>query len=275
MRRSVRWVMVVLALAAGAGLGAPAGHTEPPEVGAPTGGPELDLYRITASAAAVDRLEEAGFDVVTTRPDGTTEIVLGPGEAARLTALGFVPTRWRDGRGRSVADLARAQVAGPGPMVWKRWDGPDGFRAEIDELAAAHPDLVRTSVIGHSIHGRELVAVRVTAGVGDVVEGARPAVLFISLQHAREWISGEVNRRLLRSLVTTYGIDPKATSLLDSTELWFVLVANPDGYERTFQPNERLWRKNIADNDGDGKIGIDDGVDTQPQLPRPLGLRAR
>lgn len=267
MPRSIRWAMVVLALAAGAGLAAPPAHTDASRPGAPTAGPDLDLYRIRAPAAAVDRLEEAGFDVVASRPDGTTEIVLGPGEVARLTALGYVPTRWRDGQGRSVADLARAQAAGPGPMVWKRWEGPGGFRAEIDALAAAHPDLVRTSVIGHSVQGRELVAVRVTAGVGAVADGARPAVLFLSLQHAREWISGEVNRRLLRSLVTTYGTDPMATVLLDTTELWFVLVANPDGYERTFKPNERLWRKNVADNDGDGKIGVRDGVDLNRNFP--------
>ena len=272
MPHSVRGAMVVLALAAGAGLAAPPGHTDPPRsgastAGASTAGPDLDLYRITAPAATVDRLEEAGFDVVASRGDGTTEIVLGPDEVARLTGLGVVPTRWRDGQGRSVADLARVQAAAPGPMVWKRWEGRDGFRAEIDELAAAHPNLVRTSVIGHSVQGREIVAVRVTAGVGDVADGARPAVLFLSLQHAREWISGEVNRRLLRSLVTTYGTDPMATSLLDTTELWFVLVANPDGYERTFKPNERLWRKNVADNDGDGRIGIRDGVDLNRNFP--------
>jgi hypothetical protein len=260
--------MVVLVLAAGAGLAAPVGHTDPPGAnGATASGPALDLYRITAPAAMVDRLEQAGFDVVARRPDGTTEIVLGPGEVARLTALGVAPTRWRDGRGRSVTDLARAQAAGSGAMVWKRWDGPGGLRAEIDELSAAHPDLVRTSVIGQSVQGRELVAVRVTAGVGHVAEGTRPAVLYISLQHAREWISGEVNRRLLRSLVTTYGTDPVATSLLDTTELWFVLVANPDGYERTFQPNERLWRKNTADNDRNGQIGIRDGVDVNRNFP--------
>src|SRR3712207_7879394 len=51
--------------------------------------------------------------------------------------------------------LFRSQLAGTGPLVWKRWDGPNGLRAEIDALAAAHPDLVRPQVIGHSVQGRE------------------------------------------------------------------------------------------------------------------------
>lgn len=260
MRRGIRWAAAVLALATGAGLAPPTGQAAPSV-------PGLDLYRIEASADVAARLAGAGFDIAATRPDGTTEVVLTPPEAARLTAAGFRPVPWRDGQGRSVAELARAQLAGPGPTVWKRWDGPGGLRAEIEQLAAAHPDLVRPQVIGHSVEGREILAVRLTGDAPSVPEGTRPAVLYIGLQHAREWISGEVTRRLLRSLVDGYGVDPDTTKLLDTTELWFLPVANPDGYELTFEPGRRLWRKNAADNDGNGKVTFDDGVDTNRNLP--------
>ena len=53
----------------------------------------------------------------------------------------------------------------------------------------------------------------------------------------------------------------EVTALVDSTELWFVCVNNPDGYEYTFTPGNRLWRKNLADNDNDGAITNADGVD--------------
>src|SRR5581483_4408578 len=92
------------------------------------------------------------------------------------------------------------------------------------------------------------------------------------LQHAREWISGEVARRLLHSVVETYGTNPGATRLLDSTELWFLPVANPDGYERTFLTGNRLWRKNTEDNDGDGKVTAADGVDINRNLPDHWGF---
>ena len=51
------------------------------------------------------------------------------------------------------------------------------------------------------------------------------------------------------------------TSLVNDYELWFVVVANPDGYDFTFTPGNRLWRKNLHDNNGDGEIVIGDGVD--------------
>ena len=48
--------------------------------------------------------------------------------------------------------------------------------------------------------------------------------------------------------------------LLKTTELWFVISANPDGYQYTFD-HERLWRRNLRDNDGNGEITGADGVD--------------
>ncbi|HVW34992.1 MAG TPA: M14 family metallopeptidase, partial [Acidimicrobiia bacterium] len=234
--------------------------------------PGPDLYRITAPPATVRRLAEAGFDVAATRADGTTEIVAGPAELARLEVAGLRPVRWRDPQGRTVADLARAQaarMAGPRPSgsVWKHWSGPGGLEDEVKALAAAHPDLVQTELIGRSVQGRDLLAVRVTGGVRQVPDGARPAVLYLGLQHAREWISGEVTRRFMLSMIDTYGTDPETTKLLDTTELWFLVVANPDGYELTFSPDNRLWRKNVADNDGDGQVTLRDGVDLNRNLP--------
>src|SRR5206468_12475916 len=169
----VRIAVIVLALAAGAGLGAPAGRAT--GTGGPGAGPrpELDLYRITAPPAAVAGLQRAGYDVAATRPDGTAEVVLGPAEYARLTAAGFHPTRWRDPRGRSVEDVAAGEGSGPA-TVWRHWDGAGGLHAEIDALAAAHPDLVRTEVVGRSAERRDIGPVRVTAGAPPRPARARP-----------------------------------------------------------------------------------------------------
>ena len=61
------------------------------------------------------------------------------------------------------------------------------------------------------------------------------------------------------------------TDLVKKTEMWFVPVANPDGYDWTFEPGQRLWRKNLADNNGDGVITPGDGVDPNRNYPTKWG----
>ncbi len=53
---------------------------------------------------------------------------------------------------------------------------------------------------------------------------------------------------------------PRFAGILKATELWFVLVANPDGYQYTFE-GDRLWRKNLRDNNNSGTTEVGDGVD--------------
>src|SRR4029078_9828633 len=80
-------------------------------------------------------------------------------------------------------------------------------------------------------------------------------------QHAREWIAAEVDRRLMNWYVDKWRAhDKDVKKPLQSTELWVMRVANPDGYQYTFS-TERLWRKNLRDNDGNGQITVGDGVD--------------
>src|SRR6266511_917583 len=108
--------------------------------------------------------------------------------------------------------------------------------------------------------GREIIALKVTKDAKTVADGARPDVLYMSTIHAREWIANEVNRRLLHHFVDNYGTNAEVTNLVNTRELWFMVIANPDGYQYTFD-HERLWRKNLRDNDGDGQITNADGVD--------------
>ena len=75
------------------------------------------------------------------------------------------------------------------------------------------------------------------------------------------WIFAFVGVALLDHVLDGYGSDRTITELVDTTELWFVPVANPDGYDFTFEPGQRLWRKNLRDNNGDGQITVGDGVD--------------
>jgi hypothetical protein len=77
--------------------------------------------------------------------------------------------------------------------------------------------------------------------------------------------------RLIKYLTSNFGSDSRVTDLLNTTEVWIIPVANPDGYQYTFT-NERLWRKNLRDNDGNGEITVADGVDLNRNFESHWGL---
>jgi hypothetical protein len=188
------------------------------------------------------------------------EAVLTRDQVSKLRASGVRVKLTRNDKGQTVAQQFAAQEAG-GFNVWRSWDEPGGIRDELYAVARDNPQLVKLEVLGRTHQGRELIALKLTQGARGVRDGARPAVLYSSLQHAREWISVEVNRRTLHHFIDRWRADDEEIrSLLRSTELWFVIVANPDGYQYTFD-TERLWRKNLRDNDGNGQITVGDGVD--------------
>jgi hypothetical protein len=230
----------------------------------------LDVYTVLVDSLEFQNLVVFGFDVGEAEIASTADpnvrevsLVLSSSERERLMReTGIVPRLWRDESGLSFTQQADATLADQQTFnVWRPYDGANGIKAELDQLAADHPDIVERVVVGQTVHGRDIVGLRVTKGGATVPQGTRPAVLYNALQHAREWIAPEVNRRLLRHFIENYGKDDTVTSLVDSIELWFIPVANPDGYERTFTEGNRLWRKNTRDNNGDGMIGTGDGVD--------------
>jgi hypothetical protein len=135
------------------------------------------------------------------------------------------------------------------------------------DIASENTKIAKLVTLGRTLNGREILAIKLTDNARVMKDGKRDAVLFSSTQHAREWISTEVNRRLLLHYVDGWNSgDKHIRSLLKDTELWFVLVANPDGYQYTFD-HERLWRKNLRDNNGDGVTQVGDGVDPNRNWP--------
>ena len=228
-----------------------------------SGKDKLEVYTVQAAAGDVDTLLRQGLDVVAVRNVGDgveVDVVLTNKERASLQAHGLKVTPRKTKDGKTETQLAAEQAAA-GYTVWRSWDQPGGIRDELRALARNNPQLVKLEVLGHTHQGRELIALKVTQGANEVADGTRPAAFYVSNQHAREWISVEVNRRLLRFFIDQWRVNNKEIKrLLKDTELWFVISANPDGYQYTFD-HERLWRKNLRDNDGDGQVTNADGVD--------------
>ncbi|WP_430645605.1 M14 family zinc carboxypeptidase [Agromyces sp. GXS1127] len=233
----------------------------------------LDMYVAEVTAEQAADIAESGLDVAGSHAVGRgleMDLILTEDEADALAERGIDVKVKKNKDGKSAKQVAEEQAA-YGFDVWRSYDEPGGIRDELYRLAKENPQLVKLVVLGETYEGREIIAVKLTQGAKGQKDGSRPSVLYSSTQHAREWISTETNRRLLNWYVDEWKSDDKEVkNLLKSTELWFLLVANPDGYQYTFD-HERLWRKNLRDNDGDGIVTGADGVDPNRNYPEHFG----
>ncbi|MGH2751956.1 MAG: M14 family zinc carboxypeptidase [Actinomycetota bacterium] len=261
MRRTTLFVVLVMIVAM-MGL-------SPGVSGAPTKqNAGLEMYRATVDVATFQELVRGGHDIASVedkRRGVEVALVLSAEERDKLRRSGVNLEVWRDNQGRTQNQRAALQ-ASEGFEVWRDWDGDDGIEAQIRKLVEDNPKTTALFDLGDSHEGRDILAVRVTKNAQKHPIGRRSAVLYQATTHAREWISTEVDMRLLEWFVEGNENKRMKRKLFKKTELWFIPVLNPDGYQYTFD-EERLWRKNLRDNNGNGTTEPGDGVDLNRNYP--------
>lgn len=261
MRRRARSILAVGALLIGAAGFAPAARAQPADPVTPDAD-EVKVFRADVTREQVPLLLAAGQDGhelgerVPGRGTAAVELHLTEKQAAALEKQGVGLTE------HTLSAQAAERVASAADGVFRPYGGSGGLREEILRTARENPGLTKVVSIGKTVRGQDILALKLTKQAKKSEDGSRPSVLYMSNQHAREWITPEMTRRLMHHYLDTYEKDRRIRKIVDSTELWFVLSANPDGYDYTFESADtRLWRKNLRDVNGDGTIGTGDGVD--------------
>jgi len=256
-----------------------------PGLAAGTTSEPLNQYIVEGTDAELKRLGALGHDVTEgADAPGRTGIVATPSQADELEAQGFdIRPYGTEFTAKSAAVSAEAPLNDPtwGYDVFRPYilkpapcqttcsgavdaqGQPVNLRTYYDTLAAQNPTLVKRVVYGQSLLGTDLVAYKVTTNANTTEDGAKPGVMYHAAMHAREWISAEVVRRGYQYFLENAGnAESGIPEVLASTEVWFIPVLNPDGYDYTFQDrNSRLWRKTLRDNNNNGTIESGDGVD--------------
>ncbi|MFJ9036473.1 M14 family zinc carboxypeptidase [Streptomyces sp. NPDC102406] len=265
MRRRARSILAVGALVLGLGgaVTAPVAQAESGSAAHQDPGADtVKVFRAEVSKEQVPLLLQAGQDArelseqVPRKGTAEVEVYFTDRQAEALRGKGVKVTE------HDLTAKAEARVKAAGDGVFRPYSGKGNLQEEILRTGQENPDLTKVVSLGKTVQGQDILALKLSKGAKKVKDGAKPAVLYMSNQHAREWITPEMTRRLMHYYVDNYAKDRRVKKIVDSTELWFVLSANPDGYDWTHKAAaNRQWRKNMRDNNGDGAYTPGDGVD--------------
>ncbi|MFD8390794.1 M14 family zinc carboxypeptidase [Streptomyces sp. NPDC059680] len=240
------------------------------------------IYRVPTRnpRADAERLIDSGYDLLEKRQGDSLFVSGDTSTAAGLRRLGFAP---------AIASTLTEAI--PSPTAVKRAAAGDIFDggyhtvtaqySHLDATASQHPDLAKVVTYGQSWlkqkgrGGRDLKAICLTKlRAGDCAlspNSAKPRFFLMSQIHARELTTGEMSWRWIDALTSGYGKDSAITKLMDTTEMWVVPDANPDGVDMVAAggDNPVLQRKNA-----DGSHGSNCGVSAYSQIGVDLNRNA-
>jgi hypothetical protein len=214
------------------------------------------LLRVTPPAKPdFVRLREVAPEVGscgTTVVDGAVEFAAEEGRAAELTAAGFHVEIMHD----DLTAFYQSRLRGGGDFG-EYHTYPEGIAA-MDALVAAYPGLITPKFsIGTTINGLEMWVYKISDN--PAVDEDEPEIFFNAYIHAREAITFEVLYGLCDHLLQGHGVDPRATDIVNTREIFVLPFTNPDGveYNRQIAPGGGgMWRKNRR-NSGGGQFGVD------------------
>ncbi len=131
-------------------------------------------------------------------------------------------------------------------------------KAELARMEKENPEIAKVHIVGTSLEGRDIMAIQLNTTKESLEKGKsnKAGAIFLGAHHAREHLSVEIPLMMVDYLLKNKA-DAKISALLDSRDLWFVPLVNPDGSEYDISKGRYLsWRKNRRPN-GDGTYGVD------------------
>jgi hypothetical protein len=91
--------------------------------------------------------------------------------------------------------------------------------------------------------GRWLYGVKISDNP-HIEEDDEPGFLVDGVHHAREWACVPVVLFFVDSMLSSYGVVPEITDIINTTEIYCFPIVNADGYVFDYVPGGHWWRKN-------------------------------
>ncbi|UOQ50275.1 hypothetical protein MUN88_09555 [Gracilibacillus caseinilyticus] len=144
------------------------------------------------------------------------------------------------------------------------------MQKDLNEIVDLYPDHTQKTIIGNSVDGRNLYAIKV--GNGD------KEIFINGSHHAREHMTTNVVMEMIDQYARAYAVNGtfngyKVKEILDEVSIWFVPMVNPDGvtlvqkgYTSAKNPNQVLRLNNYSKDFSSWKANIR-GIDLNRQYP--------
>jgi len=110
---------------------------------------------------------------------------------------------------------------------WDVYPTYDGYVNMMMQYAANYPSICQLVNAGTTVQGRNILLIKISDNVA--IREPEPQFLYTSTIHGDETTGYVLMLRLIDSLLTTYGSNPRITNIIDNAEIWINPDANPDG----------------------------------------------
>ena len=117
-------------------------------------------------------------------------------------------------------------------LLLEKYHDYNSLKSLLDGFQKTFPKISKVFSIGKSVEGRDLLVYQISDEV-DRVEPGEPMVKYVANMHGDEAIGREMCISLIYHLLSNYGKDERITSLVNSTNIFIMPSANPDGFEKS------------------------------------------
>lgn len=118
-----------------------------------------------------------------------------------------------------------------GIAAWDVYPTYDAYIAMMYQFQSSYPNICRIVDAGNTVQGRKILFAVISDNVNQ--RETEPQFMYTSSIHGDELTGYVLMLRLIDSLLTTYGTNPRITNLVNNAEIWINPLANPDGTYRS------------------------------------------
>lgn len=128
-----------------------------------------------------------------------------------------------------------------------QYKNPQEIEDFVVETHAKYPDITELKVIGKTLEGRDIYAIKISDNAK--IDETEPVMLVNAMHHAREVMTPEITTDMIDYLTSNYGKNDEVTAWVNNSEIWVIPMFNLDGNNKMWM-EDSMWRKNTRNGHG-------------------------